>query len=131
MKDLEVHQNFSWDSAYLTLLQGDKLVLESLFPRIHQMRKLRRRLSHELGVTGDEDGVSPPPAKPQKTSGAGHAPTAAAGAPTPGVPSPPPGVVGSHAGGIVVATPAQPALEASEDEAETPEGEGEEEPDDE
>ena len=84
MKDLDVHQNYSLDSAYLKLLTGDKLVLESLFPRIQQMRGLRRRLSDQLGVTGDEEhGVSPPPAKKRKTSGAGHAPTAAAGAPTP------------------------------------------------
>ena len=131
MKYLEVHHNFSLDSAYLMLLTGDTLVLEGLFPRIHQMRGLRRRLSDELGVTGDEEhGVSPPPAKKRKTSGAGHAPTAAAGAPSPRVPSPPPGVVGSYAGGVVI-TPAHPALSASDDEPEAPEGEGEEEHNDE
>ena len=109
---------------------GDTIVLGGLFPRIHQMRGLRRRLSNELGVTGDEEhGVSPSPAKKQNTSGAGHAPTSAAGAPTPSVPSTPSGVVGSKAGGVV-ATPAHPSLEASEDEAETPEGEGQEERDD-
>ena len=129
MKELEVHQNFSLDSAYVMLLTGDTLVLESLFPRIHQMRGLRRRLSHELGVTGDEEhGVSPPPAKKQKTSGVGHAPTAAVGAPTPGVPSPPSGVVGSKAGGVA-ATPSHPALAASEDEAGSEETMGREKPD--
>ena len=103
MKELEVHHNFSFDSAYVMLQTGDTLVLESLFPRIRQMRGLRRRLSNELGVTGDEEhggSALPPPAKKQKTSGVGHAPTAAAGAPTPKVPSPPSEVVGSKAGGV-------------------------------
>ena len=68
--------------------------------------------------------MSPPPAKKQKTSGVPHAPTTAAGLPTPTVPSPPSGVVGSEAGGVA-ATPAHPALEASEDEAERPEGQDE------
>ena len=125
MKYLEVHQNFSLDSAYVNVLTGDTLVLESLFPRIHHhARKLRRRLSGELGVTeGEQHGVSPPPAKKPNTC-----PTAAAGAPTPNVPSPPSEVVGSKAGGVA-ATPAHPALEASEDEAMAPEEEGHGEPD--
>ena len=111
----------------MMLQTGDTLVLESLFPRIHQMRRLRRRLSNELGVTGDEEhGMSPPPAKAQKTSGVPHAPTAAAGHPTPTVPSTPSGVVGSAAGGVA-AKPAHPPLEASEDVAERPEGEEQEE----
>ena len=54
MKDLEVHQNFSLDSAYVNVLTGDTLHLESLFPRIHHARGLRRRLSHDLGVTEGE-----------------------------------------------------------------------------
>ena len=83
------------------------------------MRGLRRRLSHDFGVTGDEEhGVSPPPAKKPKTSGVGHAPTAAAGAPTPKVPSPLSEVVGSKSGGV--ATLAHPALGAPEDEAGAP-----------
>ena len=82
------------------------------------MRGLRRRLPHDFGVTGDEEhGVSPPPAKKPKTSGVGHAPTAAAGAPTPKVPSPLSEVVGSKAGGAG-ATPALPDLEPSEAEEE-------------
>ena len=90
------------------------------------MRGLRRRLPHDFGVTGDEEhGVSPPPAKKPKTC-----PTAAAGAPTPKVPSPPSEVVGSKAGGVV-ATPALPALEPSEDEAMAPEEEEHGEPDEE
>ena len=83
------------------------------------MRGLRRRLPHDFGVTGDEEhGVSPPPAKKPKTSGVGHAPTAAAGAPTPKVPSPLSEVVGSKSGGV--ATLAHPALGAPEDEAGAP-----------
>ena len=73
--------------------------------------------------------MSPPPAKKPNTSGVGHAPTAAAGAPTPKVPSPPSEVVGSKAGGVV-ATPALPDLEPSEDEAMAPEEEEHGEPDD-
>ena len=92
------------------------------------MRGLRRRLSHDFGVTGDEEhGVSPPPAKKPKTSGVGHAPTAAAGAPAPKGPSPPSEVVGSKAGGVA-ATLAHPALEASEHEAGTPETSAQGEP---
>ena len=34
MKDFEVHQNLFFDSAYVMVLWGDTLVLESLFPRI-------------------------------------------------------------------------------------------------
>jgi len=34
MKDFEVHQKFLFDSAYVMVLWGDTLVLESLFPRI-------------------------------------------------------------------------------------------------
>ena len=34
MKDFDVHQKFSFDSAYVMVLWGDTLVLESLFPRI-------------------------------------------------------------------------------------------------
>ena len=93
------------------------------------MRGLRRRLSHDFGVTGDEEhGGSPPPAKKPNTSGVGHAPTAAAGAPTPKVPSPPSEMVASTAGGVA-ATPAHPALEASEDEAGSEETTGREGPD--
>ena len=62
--------------------------------------------------------MSPPPAKKPKTSGVGHAPTAAAGAPTPKVPSPLSEVVGSKSGGV--ATLAHPALGAPEDEAGAP-----------
>ena len=34
MKDFEEHQKLSFDSAYVMVLWGDTLVLESLFPRI-------------------------------------------------------------------------------------------------
>ena len=117
MKELAVQQNFSIDCAYVLLPSGDSLFLESLFPRIQQVRALRRRLSDDLGVTGGEEhggSVLPPPAKKQKPSGVGHAPTAAAGAPTPKVPSPLSEVVGSKSGGV--ATLAHPALGAPEDE---------------
>ena len=52
MKYLEVHQNFSLDSAYVMVLTGDTLVLESLFPRIHQMGGIRRRRSHDRISSG-------------------------------------------------------------------------------
>ena len=99
--------------------------MESLFPRIHHhARKLRRRLSDELGVTqAEQHGVSPPPAKKPKTA-------AAEGALSPKVPSPPSEVVGSKAGGAG-ATPALPDLEPSEDEAMAPEEEEHGEPDEE
>ena len=98
--------------------------MESLFPRFHHhARKLRRRLSDELGVTqAEQHGVSPPPAKKPKTA-------AVEGALSPTVPSPPSEVVGSKAGGVG-ATPALPALEPSEDEAMAPEEEEHGEPDD-
>ena len=120
MKELAVQQNFSIDCAYVLLPSGDSLFLESLFPRIQQVRALRRRLSDDLGVTGDEElggGALPPPAKKHRPSGVKHAPKAAADAPTPRVPSPPAAAVASTAGGVdVVATPAHPPLEASGDE---------------
>ena len=72
--------------------------------------------------------MSPPPAKKPKTSGVGHAPTAAAGAPTPKVPSPLSEVVGSKAGGVA-ATLALPAWGPSENEAMAPEEEEHGEPD--
>ena len=74
--------------------------------------------------------MSPPPAKKPKTSGVGHAPTAAEGALSPKVPSPPSELVGSKAGGAG-ATPALPGLEPSEDEAMAPEEEEHGEPDEE
>ena len=125
MKDLEVFQNFSLDTAYVNVRTGGTLVLESLFPRIHHhARKLRRRLSDELGVTqAEQHGVSPPPAKKPKTA-------AAEGALSPKVPSPPSELVGSKAGGAG-ATPALPGLEPSEDEAMAPEEEEHGEPDEE
>ena len=103
---------------YVFVVTGESLVLESLFPRIQQMRALRRRLSDDLGVTGDEEhggGALPPPAKKHKPSDVKHAPKAAADASTPRVPSPPEAVVASTAGGVA-ATPAHPPLEASGDE---------------
>ena len=109
MKELAVQQNFSIDCAYVLLPPGDSLFLESLFPRIQQAQTLRRRLSDDLGVTGNEElggGAMPPPAKKPKK---------AAGAPTPRVPSPPEAVVASAAGGVA-ATPDHPPLEASGDE---------------
>ena len=118
MKELAVQQNFSIDCAYVLLPSGDSLFLESLFPRIQQVRALRRRLSDDLGVTGDEElggGALPPPAKKHRPSGVKHAPKAAADAPTPRVPSPPEAVVASAAGGRA-ATPDHPPLEASGDE---------------
>ena len=78
------------------------------------------------GKGRDADPVMGSPAKKQKTRAVPCVPraaTAAAGAPTPAVPSPPSGVVGSETGGVA-ATPAHPALEASEDEAGRPEEEG-------
>ena len=125
LEDLEVFQNFSLDTAYVNVRTGGTLVLESLFPRIHHhARKLRRRLSDELGVTqAEQHGVSPPPAKKPKTA-------AAEGALSPKVPSPPSELVGSKAGGAG-ATPALPGLEPSEDEAMAPEEEEHGEPDEE
>ena len=79
------------------------------------MRTLRRRLSDDLGVTGDEElggGALPPPAKKKPRV---PTPRRAAGAPTPRVPSPPEAVVASAAGGRA-ATPDHPPLEASGDE---------------
>ena len=120
MKELAVQQNFSIDCAYVLLPSGDSLFLESLFPRIQQVRALRRRLSDDLGVTGDEEyggGALPPPAKKHRPSDVKHAPKAAADASTPRVPSPPEAAVASTAGGVgVAATPAHPPLEASGDE---------------
>ena len=120
VKDLPVEQNFSMDSALIFVATGESLILESLFPRIRQMRALRRRLSDDLGVTGDEEyggGALPPPAKKHRPSDVKHAPKAAADASTPRVPSPPAAAVASTAGGVgVAATPAHPPLEASGDE---------------
>ena len=118
MKELAVQQNFSIDCAYVLLPSGDSLFLESLFPRIQQARALRRRLSDDLGVTGDEElggGAMPPPAKKPKKAAGAPTPKKAAGAPTPRVPSPPEAVVASAAGGVA-ATPDHPPLEASGDE---------------
>ena len=110
VKDLPVEQNFSMDSALIFVATGESLILESLFPRIRQMRALRRRLSDDLGVIGDEElgggALRPPAKKKHKPSGVGHAPKRAAGAPTPKVPFPPE-VVASTAGGVA-ATPAHP-----------------------
>ena len=120
VKDLPVEQNFSMDGALIFVATGESLILSSLFPRIKQMRALRRRLSDHLGVTGDEEhggGASPPPAKKHRPSDEKHAPKAAADASTPRVPSPPAAAVASTAGGVgVAATPAHPPLEASGDE---------------
>ena len=125
LQELGVRHKFSFDSACVMLQTGDTLVLESLFPRIHHhARKLRRRLSDELGVTqAAQHGVSPPPAKKPKTA-------AAEGALSPKVPSPPSELVGSKAGGVG-ATPALPGLEPSEDEAMAPEEEEHGQPDEE
>ena len=137
VKDLPVEQNFSMDSALIFVATGESLILESLFPRIRQMRALRRRLSDDLGATGMPDGEhgdsALPPAKKQKPSGMEHAPTAPAGVPTPKVPSPAPEAVAAKAGGAkaggVAATPAHPELEASEDDAGSEETLGKGEPD--
>ena len=99
---------------YVFVVTGESLVLESLFPRIQQMRALRRRLSDDLGVTGDEElggGALPPPAKKKPRV---PTPRRAAGGPTPRVPSPPEAVVASAAGGRA-ATPDHPPLEESDE----------------
>ena len=120
VKDLPVEHNFSMDSALICVPTGESLILESLFPRIRQMRALRRRLSDDLGVTGDEEyggGALPPTAKKHRPSDVKHAPKAAADASTPRAPSPPAAAVASTAGGVgVAATPAHPPLEASDNE---------------
>ena len=83
--------------------------------------RLWRRLSDDLGATGDEEhggSALPPPAKKQKPSGVGHAPTAAAGAPTPKVPSPALEAVASKAGGVAAKPGPAAGLAAAADEAE-------------
>mgnify|MGYP003330332777 CR=1 FL=1 len=103
---------------YVIVVTGESLVLESLFPRIQQVRALRRRRSDDLGVTGDEElgrGALPPPAKKPKKAAGAPTPKKAAVASTPRVPSPPEAVVASAAGGCA-ATPDHPPLEASGDE---------------
>ena len=109
MKELAVQQNFSIDCAYVLLPSGDSLFLESLFPRIQQARALRRRLSDDLGVTGDEElggGALPPPAKKPKKAAGAPTPKKAAVASTPRVPSPPEAVVASAS--QLIANPAVP-----------------------
>ena len=125
--ELAVQQNYSQDTAYVSVLNGQCLVLESLFPRI-QMRGLRLRLSDDLGATEGTDeehgGGALPPAKKRKIVAA-----KSSGAATLAVPSPLPGAAVSKAGGVA-ATPAHPALAASEDEEGSEEeanAEGEEE----